>query len=456
MARDERYRPENEIPELVVAVSPKRVVEQGAKGPEPKAGEPAPKAVSKPPEAQPAATAATAASLGSQRQAASAGFLDDFGSAFEDDMLGNDMALEVAAGDHRAAMRSEDAESSLVAWPSGCDTPAAELEVPEEAIRQQRPWGDAPRSLLHCPGYAWSVFQGERRLDAAVAAIDAELEVARRRRDELLGELARTKRSWLEMDESCRSALEPLRSAETLFMDASRHLNSASDSYAEQFATLSRELAEAQASVVETEQSLPSLRGQLEQAETDARREQARRQRLQIEARAVEQSAANLPDAQEQLTRLSARAAELDPLIAETEARAAACRSGLAEKNVERDHRLQKSRQIEQHQRELDRQRSTQLSTASSSVKAAESAVRQARAETGRAILAGQGRIPVEAAELEAIRDADQRVRGVLLRRELLVRARGHRDENALRRGQLIILTGCALLVLLVVLRLVH
>jgi len=442
MARDDLADPRFEIPDLGV----------------PPADSKAPSAPRSGPGQEPKPALDSHGSLSQKEPSAAASAADLFGNiAAFDDVLNDDrlqagIPLDLAEAP-RAAMAA--AEPAASPWPTGQTPHGEDLHLDPEAIFKIVSWGGAPQTWLECPTYAWLVFRGQRELRIELDRAQRELAAAEARRDTRLGTLAVERAADIADDPSFVSVRESLDRAHRAHADATSQSHAEIRARSEAKAQAVAATAAAQATLAERNQQLESAQRNVEQAELEARRERARLQRLHIEIRAIDQAAVKEYTAQARQERLKKEATTLEPLVAATEQRLEERRRQLRIAEEEGRRARLALREIEDRAGAASRASHPTRSTALSALEATEAAVRQARADIGRALLATRGRIALSDQTRDELLGLDKSVELLSLRCALLRAAQVSYDRAAVRKGVQLVVLLLALLVLFVLPKLV-
>lgn len=150
-------------------------------------------------------------------------------------------------------------------------------------------FGDAPRSLLLAPMYAWRVLRRLRELKAALAERRAEAARARGVWEDAMVALAERVRARAEKDPSYAAAFEDLRRAEDLLRSRDRVLAGEQSAQAARLSAVDARLSKLEAELSAARGEEQRIGGELEAARSALARAEAALKRAEAEARAAQQ-----------------------------------------------------------------------------------------------------------------------------------------------------------------------
>ncbi len=375
----------------------------------------------------------------------------------DDDLLQLGSNVELSVGTSPQAVKRH-----LENWPSGHTRPVDQLPIDPADVTLTAGYGDAPKSALLTPFYAYRVLARRAPLKRAIALHHAELTQAELLRDTQLMQLSSELRPVLEANDAFRRLLEPIREVERLAGDRHSALSQADAGYKEQMARFDAELlqlreAEAKAKALSDERSAVA-------GGTDSllRRAEAKQQRVQIEIRGVMDVArralgpagGDMPTAQaEQLAELQTRAQALEPELAQARATHAAASKAQDEADAEVRRLLGQIRQVERQKASAGSVLEKQLSVRAASVSEAEQQRRDALADVARAVLAARGAVAVPQPQLQALRDHEKAVDAAAIRLETHARALEAYERDRVKQGVVLVLSACGVVLLSILLK---
>ena len=375
----------------------------------------------------------------------------------DDDLLQLGSNVELSVGTSPQAVKRH-----LENWPSGHTRPVDQLPIDPADVTLTAGYGDAPKSALLTPFYAYRVLARRAPLKRAIALHHAELTQAELLRDTQLMQLSSELRPVLEANDAFRRLLEPTREVERLAGDRHSALSQADAGYKEQMARFDAELlqlreAEAKAKALSDERSAVA-------GGTDSllRRAEAKQQRVQIEIRGVMDVArralgpagGDMPTAQaEQLAELQTRAQALEPELAQARATHAAASKAQDEADAEVRRLLGQIRQVERRKASAGSVLEKQLSVRAASVSEAEQQRRDALAGVARAVLAARGAVAVPQPQLQALRDHENAVDAAAIRLETHARALEAYERDRVKQGVVLVLSACGVVLLSILLK---
>jgi hypothetical protein len=383
--------------------------------------------------------------------------LDDNDDDFDSIQSGSSVSLALGASPAEPAMRIE-----IGGWPSGRTRPVDQLPIDPAEVAIVAGYGPAPKVALLAPIYAYRVFSRRGPLTRAVAEQHAALTAVELERDTLLAKLASELRPQLEVSDAFRRAFEPLREVERLASDRSAALSQADSGYREQMARFDDELGKLRQAEAAARADFDFKDGAKSGTESALRRAEAKLQRVQIELRGVLDLARQAlgpaggelrPEDASQVTELKARAAAIEPEVAQAksahQATTAACDKAHAE-----TRRLQAQiRQLEQQKQNAGSNLGQELTVRAAGVSEAEKQRRDALAEVARGVLLARGSVPVAGDTLEALRHHDKVAEAHAIRLETHLRALSSYDRERVKLGVIVVLSALGVVLLSILLK---
>jgi hypothetical protein len=321
-------------------------------------------------------------------------------------------------------------------WPHG--TTPDPLSIGNEQVAEVTPYCDPPRHLFETPAYALLVYRDQMRLKREVAMAQMRLAHAERERDELLARWIDLVRPQLAIDERFARIIESLNSEEVrlqgAFEDAA-HLSAESANDRQALRESVRELrtrleASARACAADSEE--------LTRAELGLTREQAKRKRVDIDARA------GLDSLDPSTRRLRIATADSAVRAATGQLEQARQRSAMA--NLAREASALELRQTEDRLAHAERMANEKASAVQEGVKAAETALRRRKADIGRSVLALRDHKFIDGATLEALIRWDAAVLHMATEHQYMMRTMMNGfNRKAVRHGLWLIIVAIAL-----------
>ncbi len=383
--------------------------------------------------------------------------LPDLDDDDSDDLLQKGSNVELSLGASPQAVKRH-----LENWPSGHSRPVDQLPIDPAEVTLTAGYGDAPKSALLAPFYAYRVLARRAPLKRAIALHHAELTQAELLRDTQLMQLSAELRPALEANDAFRRLLEPIREVERLAGDRHHALSEADAGYREQMARFDAELA--QLRDTETKAKALSDETSARAGGTDnlLRRAEAKQQRVQIEIRGVMDVArqalgpagGDVPPAQAaQLAELQARARALEPELAQARATHAAASKAQDQADADVRRVLGQIRQVERQKASAGSVLEKQLSVRAASVSEAEKQRRDALADVARAVLAARGAVAVPEPQLQALREHEKAVDALAIRLETHARALDSYERERVKQGVILVLSACGVVLLSILLK---
>lgn len=340
------------------------------------------------------------------------------------------------------------ADDASDAWPTGITPAPGSLEIEPAKVDALCTWGPAPKVIWQTIPYAIAVAFERQGLLREMRAAQNELSRAEKRRDQRLAALGERLLDTVSLEPRLRAAAEAAKAAIAESVEVNEQQRQVLASVDSQISAYEQALTNERHQLQALNSQLQHCRTEVEQADLNLKREQARLQRLDIERRNLEQAEAENPELPAKLESHRDQARALAPRIESAERTLSASRSAL-------QHIQASANDSESHARELQRlieiqarAQSAQLRTVSIQSESAEAKTRAALADVGRAVLASAGRIAVESSMLAELRKHDEEVGRLSLRRQILVHALENYDRPSTKTGLLLIVAAIGLFAL--------
>lgn len=326
-------------------------------------------------------------------------------------------------------------------------------EIPREEIDALSGYGAAPSSILLAPAYAIRVTLRRRQLAVELARSKRELADTELERDRLLASAVRRLRPGIEADEHFARALHEADALEKRMGALGAEVLRLESEHTKVSTELGARVAEANQSLGQAKQAEEAAARDLETAQRNVARGEAKRKRLEIEMRNAEgQGADGAARSTEQS--LSAIVARIDAL--DTELVALRDAANAAKSRVDAARSATRHCGSEREQREADVRRSgerfaRERSTRMAAVHDEEVAWVAALANVMRKVLAAPGCAELPQHELTAIRDADALVAERARAAERYSLAYDSHDSAAVKKGLTLLVVAAVLVVALLV-----
>jgi len=351
-------------------------------------------------------------------------------------------------------------------WPSAVTPDPSEIQLEREEIERTADYGDPSVSWLLAPAYTFRVFKRRRALRQARERTRSELLACEARRDATLAELVRALKPELERREQFHGGLRELARAEQAAGEQERQLAQASAQAQHKLGEIGAKIAALKSEIEVQQGELQSRQRQHDDCTANLKRAEARARRVQIEIRGLRdvavqrataagkadlaeveltpEEAERLRQLEQQASSMNAEVAAARPPFAAAEQALAAVRRQIAELERQLDA-------AEQSKSAFTRQARQELSIKGQHASRAGSALSEAYAALGRAVLSGRGAVPVDDAMLERLRRHDQEVARAASADELHVRALSAYSHDKAKQGLLIVAGGIAALLVLLI-----
>ena len=360
---------------------------------------------------------------------------------FDDDLL--DSSLDIAPLDVQLSARSQTSGSPAESprqWPKGVTPEAGTVTIALSQVEPLCTWGPKPDNWWQAIPYAYLVYQGRRQLLGHLQATYDELTHAESRRDECLAALGLSLKDAISPEGGMNSVLQAVAAATVEYGQSTQHHQSVEAAIESETRALDDALAKEQAKLGELQGNLRRSERNVEDAQLNLKREQARLQRLGIERRNIEQAGAQTADCAAKLEELRQQAEAITFQINAANTAVAASRVALADASAQTEQTSLHMREVHRRKDQLTRSQSSQLRQASQAANTAVARRTGALADLGRAILAASGRLAVDDAVLKELLKHDEVVGAVWLRQQMYVQALDHYDRDSVRRGTSIVI----------------
>ena len=332
-------------------------------------------------------------------------------------------------------------------WPTGLTPLPGEFEVEAAEIDRLCTWGPAPKSLWQTVPYAIAVVLGRRRLLQQTRLLAHELAQAENRRDASLAALGEKFLDAAFTEPRLRAAAEAAKAAIAESAGVAKQKDAGSASARAEFAALEQALSNEQLQFQALDSQLQHCRIEVEQAEVALKREQARHQRLNIERRNLEQSAAADPELPAKLEALGLQTSSSKPQIEAAERALSASRAALQHIKASADRSQSHVQELKTLEDTLTHSQSLQLRQVSILAENIAAKKHLALASLARGVLAGAERIAVESSTLAELCKHDEQIGALSVRHQICIRAVDNYDRPSVKRGTLLIVGAAALFV---------
>jgi len=332
-------------------------------------------------------------------------------------------------------------------WPTGRTPLPGEFEVETAEVDRLCTWGPTPKSVWQTVPYAIAVVLGRRGLLQQTRLLAHELAQAEKRRDESLAALGEKLLDTAIAEPRLRAAAEDAKAAIAESAEIAKQQDAGCASARAEFAALEQALSNEQSQFQGLDSQRQRCRIEVEQAELNLKREQARLQRLNIERRNLEQSAAMDPELPAKLEALGLQTNSCRPQIEAAERALSAAGAALQHLEASAADSQAHIQELKKLAGTLNRSQSLQLHQVSILAENIEAKKRLALANLGRGVLAGAGRIAVESSTIAELYEHDEEVRRLSLRHQICIGALDNYDRPSVKRGILLIIGAGALFV---------
>ncbi len=342
--------------------------------------------------------------------------LDDLG----DLAVSEASALELAV----AARNVGSVKDPAQLWPSAV-TPAR-IELHPEQLRRVSPFGESPEHLFQTPVYAWLVYQQQTKLKHDASEAQRRLEQAEAERDASLANWLFAARTALAQDERFACMFEAVAAEEQDLAVAKSDLERTQAEVArdqQEYASAGSELSSAHETAAAHCQVESALCADAERA---LAREQAKRKRIDIEARA---------DLGVNAATLNTRIADADRAIWDASERLELCRQNLSAAQRKHEAVRLELRRFEDRKDRVGREVSHHQHRVQQDLAAMERLLTQKKADIGRAILALRDRRCIDDPTRELLLHYDAEVLRLATEYQCLLGVMNTFDRQAVKRG---------------------
>ncbi len=374
---------------------------------------------------------------------------DDLDEGFELETAQSSLGLGVDAESLPVSGERPRSVSAAAPWPSGATPGPDQLRLETEEVTRIANYGE-PGAFWLAPAYTLRVFSRRRALQQTRSESRAELTACESRRDATLAELVRTLRPELSARAQFRAALTELAAAEKAAGEQERVLASASAEAQTKLAGIDAQSGALRSEIDAQQDLLASRQSHFDECSANLTRAEARAKRVQIEIRGLEEvavkratAAAKPVSGQVELTaeeaqRRSVLVQQQKTLGEELSLVRAPYAAAEQELAAVRRRIGELERQLgasEQQKTAFTRRARQDLSAKGKTANQAGSALSQAFAELGRAVLSGRGAVKVDDEMLERLRQHDKEVLRAAINDELHSRALSAYDHDRAKQG---------------------
>jgi hypothetical protein len=363
--------------------------------------------------------------------------------AFDEFANGDSADLELSAAPRSRQVLAQPTDQ----WPSAVTPDPASISISQEQLQQVTLVGEPPDHLLETPIYAWLVYRNQMSLRRRVAEAQLRLEESELERDAAVANWTETLRAQLLPDQRFARLLEPWLSEEARLQQAVSGLDRSENAVASDQQAFNDAEGPMRNALAEATQRWTVASEHLADAERTLGREQAKRKRIDIEARAS--GSAVLDPAT-----LNARIADADRAVEAAVERTEQSRRALATAGQAREAAELELRRLEDRKRRAEQTGTRVTEDARRNVDATERSLIRKKADVGRAVLALRESKYLDTPTIEQLLHHDQAVLRSATQYRCLVLAMDGFDRQAVKRG-IILALGTIALLLLTLLRII-
>jgi len=338
---------------------------------------------------------------------------------------------------------SANATSDRMSWPKLDSADTSRVQVPEDEVDRCVPWGKPPTHLFETLAYAFWVYRGQRDLSRRIRGQEATVAIRLRARNDVSCRVFDAMRARLVDDPRFEKDLKPLLAIEAQYQSTATDYNQARDQITADLKQVADRRSEIEGQLAEAQIGIVAQTAERENLSQNLAREQAKRRRIDIDARSGLLSAAEHANL----------CSDQDTTIENLSGRLVSTNEAMTRQTQEQQRLLLQVRGIEDEQKVLVRREKLKQDAVQVGMLSVLDAAEKAKLQMLRHVIALREERLLDAVTRERLVELDTALDQALFELAVMVKAYSRFDKLRVRQGIRLLFLCIALVLSPLVLR---